>query len=148
MFLRDRHQLAAEEVELAAEEGELAADLADGLEVGRKTLEEPHEFQVTPSFSLEQATRSKAVEVAVDIELEQVGGVVGRAASVLEDGMGEGQGGKIQGIDEGVQEADGVVLGDVVIEGLREESELVSVGSFDVLHPRPPDGQTRRPDLP
>src|SRR3990172_9599972 len=92
--------------------------------------------------------RPRSVEVAVDIELEQVGGVVGRAASVLEDGMGEGQGGKIQGIDEGVQEADGVVLGDIVIEGLREEREVVSVGSFDVLHPRPPDGQTRRADLP
>ena len=103
MFLRDRHQLAAEEAELAAEEGELAAPLADscsivaaevgdGLKVGGEALEEPHEFQVAAGFALEQATRSKAVEVAVDLELEQVGGVVGRSAGLLEDRMFEAQG--------------------------------------------------------
>src|SRR3990170_551860 len=159
MFLRDRHQLAAEEVELAAEEGELTAYLADGLPViaaevgnglmvGGEALEEPHEFQVTARFSFKQATGADAVEVAIDVELEQVGGVVGWAAGLLEHGVAEAQASQIEGVDEGVQETHKVILGDVIIEDVGEEGNLAALLALDVLHARPPGRQTRRADLP
>lgn len=74
--------------------------------------------------------------------------MVGWTAGVLEHGVSEAQAGQIQGVNEGVQEADGVLVGDVVVQHVGEEGHLVALLALDVLHARPPGRQTRRADLP
>ena len=104
-------------------------------EVRREALEQPHQLQIAPGFLLQLTARSDAVEVAIDIELEQVGGVIGWSAGILEHGVPEVHDRQVERLDEGVQEPDRIVFGDVLVEGLGEEGQLISVGSLDVMHP-------------
>ena len=60
--------------------------------------------------------------------------MVGRSAGFRRDSVSKAQALQVEGVDEGVDETDGVVLGDVVIQGLREQGWLVSVGSLDMIH--------------
>ena len=48
----------------------MATEVRDGLEVRRKTSSQPHQFDVALALSLQSATQLRAVEVAVDIDLE------------------------------------------------------------------------------
>jgi hypothetical protein len=155
----DGDELTSEETELSAVDDELTSDTADGLgvvlaevsdslEVGRQTAQEPHEFNISIGISLELAAGADAVEVTVDVEAQEVGRVVGRTSPLKGDSMGEVQAFQVERGDEGVDEADGVVLADVVVEGFREEGQLVPVVAFDVPHPPPPRGQGDRHDLP
>src|SRR6187399_1820734 len=86
----DRLELAAvdgdhrlgEQLELPAQLDEAAAhaadagpvvvpEVGDGLEVRRQTTGQPHQLDVALGFALEPAARLDAVQVAVDVELEQ-----------------------------------------------------------------------------
>ena len=60
--------------------------------------------------------------------------MVGGTAGLREHGMLEAQASEIERSDKGVEEADGVILGNVVIQGFREEGNLVSIDSLDVIH--------------
>lgn len=87
----DGDELAAEEALVAPEQDESPADLADrfavafaevgdGLEVGGELAQEPNQLEVAAGFPFKQATGADAVEVAVDVELEQRARVLGRSA--------------------------------------------------------------------
>jgi hypothetical protein len=94
------------------------------------------------------AAGADAVEVAVDEQTEKVGWVVRWAPQVIGNGMGETQLLQIEGSHEGVDEADGVLLADVVIEGFREEGHLVPIHTFDMAHLASPSGHGGEHDLP
>lgn len=57
----------------------------DGIVVGPQVAQQPDKLYVAGAFQLKAAGRAHAVQVPVDVELEQVRGVVGRSALV---GMG------------------------------------------------------------
>jgi len=48
--------------------------------------------------------------------------------------MGEAQILEVKGVNEGIDEADGVLLGDVVIQGFGEKGHLVSISALDMPH--------------
>ena len=60
--------------------------------------------------------------------------MIRRSAGFRRDGMGEAQILEVEGIDEGIDEADGVLLGDVVIQGFGEKGHLVSISALDMPH--------------
>ena len=64
------------------------------------------------------------------------------------DAMGEAETLHVEGLHEGVDEADGVLQGAVVVDGFGEERQLASVDPFDVLHWPCPGGQGEKPALP
>jgi hypothetical protein len=74
--------MLGEQLQPAAQHHELAADLADrlavilaevgdGLEVRCQTPGQPHQLDVTLSFALQTPARLHAIEIAVDVDLEQ-----------------------------------------------------------------------------
>jgi len=117
-------------------------------EVGGETPEQPYQLEIAAGFLFQLAARADAIEVAVDIQLEEVGRVIGWAPGLLEDGVLEAETCQIKRVGKGIQEADGVVLGDVLIQRLREQGQLVSVGPLDVIHRWSPRGQRTSADLP
>lgn len=150
----DGHQVAAEKVELAVEECELPAHLADGfpimsskvgegLQVGRQAFDEVHDLDVAMRLFFQVPTGSDAIEVTITVELQQITRMVRRSSGFLEGGMGESNGVQVRVIDEGIDKADRVLLGDVLVQGFRKEGHLVAVKAFDMLHgvPRSRQGE-------
>ena len=48
--------------------------------IGNHAFKQPHEFNIPPAFLFQFAGRSDAVQVAINKEFQQIGGVVGRPA--------------------------------------------------------------------
>ena len=83
--------------------------------------------------------RLHAVEVAVDVELQENRRVEGGSPSRCGLNTVEPEIGEIECVDEGVDHADGVFLVDPVVEALREKRRLPTICSFDEpLHGHPP----------
>jgi hypothetical protein len=74
--------------------------------------------------------------------------MIGGSAGACWDGVRKAEALEVEGVDEGIDEADGVILGDVIIQGFGKQGELVSIGALDVLHRRSPCGQRALADLP
>ena len=85
----DGDQGLGEQTQLLAQHDELSADTADclaivfaeigyGLEVRHQPPGQPHQFNVALRFLLQTPTGLNAVEIAVDVELQKNGGMVGR----------------------------------------------------------------------
>jgi len=104
-FAAEEFQFAAQERELPADRGErlevVLAEVGDGFEVGRQLAQQPEDFDVTVTFGLEQPGITHAMQVTVEVELEQRGRSVGRTARVGADGSGEAQRVQFQRGDEG-----------------------------------------------
>src|ERR1700676_560342 len=85
----DRHARRREQIHLAAELDEARAHLADGtavvlpeigdrLMVGDEAAKQPHHLDVAPSLTFEPPARLHKVEIAVDVELQENRGMIGR----------------------------------------------------------------------
>jgi hypothetical protein len=152
----DGDQLPAEEFKFLAEKCELLADpstgsgqaqtdgfpivpseVGDGLEVRYEAFDKPHHLGIAMGFPFRLTAGADAVEVAIEIELKQITGVVWRETGFLENGMGEPHLLKIEPIDEGIDNADRVVLGEVVIQGIQKEGYLIPAKAFDMFHREP-----------
>ena len=116
-----------EQLQVPAQLHEAAADIADalavvmtevgnGLEVGRKSTGQPHQLDVALRLALQPPAGRNAVQVAVDVELEQHRRVVRRPTGRGRLSAGEAQSPQIELFDEGVDRANRIVFGDVVVE--------------------------------
>jgi len=141
----DGDQVSAEELKLLAKEGELPADQADGLavipsevcdglEIGRETFDEPHDFDVAMRFPFQLTAGAYAVEIAIEVELQEITRVIRRSTGILENSMGETHLIQVKGVEECVDKANGAFLRDVIIESFREEGHLIPIETFDMLH--------------
>jgi hypothetical protein len=142
------HRPLGEQLQLAAHDHEAAADVADsgtvvvpevgnGFEVRRQATREPHELDVALALVLQPSAGLDAIEVAVDVDLQQDGGVVGRPPCAGRCGAVETQLLQVELVDEGVNHPDRVVLGDEVVQALRHQGDLTSLLAFDEsLHGR------------
>ena len=74
------------------------------------------------------------MQVAIEIKPQQIRRIVGRTAGVLEDGMSETQRTQIETGDKGIQEADRIIGGDVILQPLRQEQSLVAIQAATMLH--------------
>ena len=97
---------------------------------------QPHQLDVSLCLALEPTARLDAVEVAVDVDLQQHRRVVGRSACRGGLGTFKPQLMQVKLFDEGVDHPNRVVFGDLVVEALGEQGDLASIFSFDEsLHP-------------
>ena len=140
-------QLAAEQIELPAEQHKgaehrpeghtvVTAEVSDGLEVGLEASEQPDHLDVAVRLSLEAPARTHPVQVSVDVELQQVGGVVARPTRRLRHDAGEAGGRQVQFVHEGLNEADRVVGAHIVVHRLGQEQKLRAVMSRKMCHGR------------
>ena len=100
------------------------AEIGDRLVIGREPPGEPHHLEIALALALQAAARVHAIEIAVDVELEQRCGMVGRSASVGRIDAREPQIAKIQRVDENIDRANWIALVDEVIEAFGQQRRL------------------------
>jgi hypothetical protein len=141
----DSQQLTAEQVELPTEEHEgpkhrpeggtvVTPESGNGLEVRLQPSEQPDHLDVAVRLGYQAPARAHPVEIAVDVELQQIGGVVARPSGCLRHNTREAGGREIQLAHKGLDEADRVVRADVVVHRPRQEQKLRAVMSRQMCH--------------
>jgi hypothetical protein len=114
-------------------------EVGDRLVVGCKAPQQPQKLQIAPGLALEPAARLYAVEIAVDVELQENRGVEGRPAGSCRLNTVEPEVGEIERIDKGVYCANRVLLVDPIVQALGQKCRLASISSIDEpLHDHPP----------
>ncbi len=107
------------------------AEVGDGLEVRRQAPRQPHQLNVALRLALQAPARLQAVEIPVDVDLEQHRRVVRRTPGVRRRASVEAQPDQIKFVDEGIDRAYRVVLGDLVVDTRGQQRDLRSVFPFD-----------------
>jgi hypothetical protein len=119
----------------------LAVVLAEAryrLEVGSQTLCQPHQFDVALRFSFEPPARLDPIEIAVNVELQEHGGMVSGPARFRSLDTFEAKAGQVQLFDENVDHTYRVVLCYVIVQELGQQRTLSSILAFDTaLHVAP-----------
>jgi hypothetical protein len=110
----------------------VAAEVGDCFEVGCQTAEQPHQLEVSLRFALQAPAGGNAVQVAVDVELQQGARMVGRTSGLRRDGPLEPEFRQVQQLDERFDDANGVALVNVVLNALRQQESLTSVQALNV----------------
>jgi hypothetical protein len=81
--------------------------------------QQPDHLDIAVGFGLQASARPHPVEVAVDVELQQIRGRIARAASHLRFNTSKQGRRKIEPIDKGINEAHRVVRADIIVNRLR-----------------------------
>ena len=111
------------------------AEVRDRLEVRCQALRQPHQLNIALRFALEPTARLDAVEVAIDVELEEHGWMVSRPARLCWLHPSEAQEGKVKFIHEYIDYPHRIILGHVVVEEFGQYRVLATILSFDkALH--------------
>ena len=139
--LREQVQSPAQQNELTAHVANrrpvVTAEVGNGLEVGRQAPGEPHQFDVALGFPFQASAGLDAVEVAIQVELEQYRRMIGRAACGRRGNPGKSQRAQVQFVDEDFNCANRIVFRYVVIQTLGKQGNLCPVFAFDEsLHVR------------
>ncbi|MGF6446454.1 hypothetical protein QF002_007330 [Paraburkholderia youngii] len=108
-----------------------APELGNRLEVWRKPAGQPHQFDIALALPLQTTARLHAIEIAVDIDLEQHCRVVRRSTSDCRRGAFKSQRNQLEFFNECVDDPDGIVFCNKVIETLRQQRCLIAVRTFD-----------------
>jgi hypothetical protein len=128
--------------ELAANLGDagavVAPEVGDRLEVLVEPSGEPDQPEVALRLALQAPARGQAIEIAADVDLEQCAGVVRRPTRGGRLRAFEPELGQVELVDEHVDRPHRVVLGDPVVQTLREQRGLRSALAFDEPLHRPP----------
>jgi hypothetical protein len=136
-----RRQRLGEEPDLAAQHHEVRAGsldsgavilpvVGDGLVIRRELPRQPHQLDLAPSLPLQPPARRHAVHVAVDVELQQGGRMLG-GPSRRRGRHGKAQTTEIELIYEHVDHPRRVVFQHVVIEATGKQGRLSAVFTFD-----------------
>ena len=138
----DGHQRLGKEIQPAAQHDELAAhsadgrpvvlaEVGDGLEVGGEPPGEPHQLDIALRFALEPPARLDAVQIAVDIQLEQHRRVVAGASGGGRRGAFKPELPQVELLDERFDDTHRVVLGHIIVQARRQQGRLAAVLAFD-----------------
>src|SRR5262249_19755509 len=131
-----RHKLRAY---LADRRPVILAEIGNRLVIRNQATGEPHDLNVAASLTLKSPARLNAVEVTVDVELEQHRRMVRRSAGDFRINPVEPQGGQIELIHKYVDHTDRIVFANPIFKTFREQCALVAVRPFNkALHPIPP----------
>ncbi len=101
------------------------------LKSGAKAPAQPHQLDVALRLALQAPAGLDAVQVAVDVNLEQYRRVVGRTARVRRRGTCEAKHLEIEFCHEGVDDPNRVVLANEVIQTFGQQRDLLPVFAFD-----------------
>ena len=103
-------------------------------EVGRQFAQQPDDLDVALAFGLQQAGRTEAMQITVEVKFEQHRRVIRRAARLRTPGLGEAQRVQIQRSDKGVEETDRVFDGNVILQPFGKEQRLGPVQTTTMIH--------------
>src|SRR5277367_6328292 len=86
------------------------------------------------TFGFQPTARTHAIQISVDVELQKIARRVARSPGGLRRNPCEASLREIEAVNEGVDEANGVVGADVIVNGLRQKQELRALESENVSH--------------
>src|SRR5437764_670455 len=89
------------------------AEVGNRLEVGCQPPGQPHQLDITLRFAFKPSARLHAIEVAIEVNLPQRRGMIGRPARHRRRHSRKPQGGKVQFVDEDLNHPNRVLLADV-----------------------------------
>jgi hypothetical protein len=114
----------------------VGAEIGDGLEVRLQRPQQPDDLDVAMAFGLQPAARTHAIEIAVDVELQEIARRVARPSCRLRLDPPEACLDEIEPIDEGVNETNRIVRADVVVDRFRQKQKLIAFEPGNVRHAR------------
>ncbi len=134
----DSHDRFGEQIEPAAQHDEFATDVTDrlavvlakvgdGLEVRRQAPGQPHQLNIALGLAFQAPTRLQAVEIPVDVDLQQHRRVVRGTPGIRGCHALEAKARQIQFVDEDIDHTHRVVLDDKVVKTLGQQRNLGSV---------------------
>src|SRR3954451_14056019 len=126
----DGEQLLAEQVQLAAQQHELAehraedlavdaAEIRYGLKVGLQMPQQPDHLDIAVGLASKAAAGASTVQIAVDVELQQVRRSITRTARRLRNRADKPKRREVQSVDKRLDEPHRVVGRDVIVTRLR-----------------------------
>src|SRR5882757_6840966 len=102
-----------------------------GLEVRHQPSGQPNQFNVALALPLQTPARLHAIEVSVDVNLQQRRRMIGRPSCRLWLNTAEAQPRQIKLIDKDIYRPDRIVLGQIVIQPLGKQRALTAVIAND-----------------
>ena len=115
------------------------AEIGNGLVVGREPPQKPDDFQIAAGFTLQSPARLDAIEIPVDVKLQERRWVVGRSARRFRDNAVEVELAQIERIDERVNHANRIALVDEIIKAFGQQCRLPAIHPrYEALHHSPP----------
>ncbi len=117
-----------------------AADLSDGLEVilaevgdrlviGSELLQQPPQFDIAVCLLLQATTRTQAIAIAVEVELQEIARGIAGSPSGSRHGTVEAACDEVECVDKGINEADRIILGNRVVEALRKADATATLNA-------------------
>ena len=128
----DRHDSPGEQVELATQHDELragradrrpivAAKVGDRLEVRHQAAGQPHQLDVALGLPFEPPARLDAIEIAVEIDLQQRRWMIGRPSRRFRHNARKAQRPQVEFVDEDIDHADWIIVRHIIVQALREQ---------------------------
>src|SRR6266496_527545 len=141
----NRHQFSAKKLQLAAQQDKftahrldrfaiVAAKVSDGFEVRPQFAQQPDQFQIARRLPLQAAAGTHPVEIAIEIEPQQISWIIGRPPSLIELCVGETGFAQIELPGEGIDETHRIFRRDVIIQDFGQQQRLASITSSNVVH--------------
>jgi hypothetical protein len=142
----DGNQIFSEQSWLLTEHDELTADssdglavvfseVGDGLEIRRQSPGQPHQFDIALRLSLKAPVRLNAVEIAVDVNLQQTRGMLSWPARICRYDTVKTQLDQVEFINENVNYTHRIGIADVVVKALGKQGALAAMFALDeALH--------------
>ena len=112
----------------------VAPEVGDGLEVRLQASEQPDHLDVAVALLLQPTARPHPVQIAIDVEFQQIGRRIAGTAHRLRLCSDESRRRKVKLIDKGVNEPHRVVHADVIVDRLRQQQKLRTFESGNVRH--------------
>jgi len=106
-------------------------EIGNRLEVGREPPDQPHQLDIALRFAFQPPARLQAVEIAVEVDLQQRRGMVGRPARRRRRHPGKPQGCEVQFRDEDLDRPNRVLLADIILQAVRQQRLLHPIFAID-----------------
>ena len=107
------------------------AEVGNRLVIGCKPARQPHHLNVAPGLVLKPPARLHPIEIAVNVKLQQHGGMIRRPPRYLGSDPVKSQRRQIEFIDKNIDHANRIVLADPVFQALRKQRRLLASCTFD-----------------
>ena len=114
----------------------VAPKVGNRLKVGPQTAKQPDDLDVAATLALQPSARSDPIEVAVNVELQQVARRVARTPRRFRLDAPETRCREVEPVDKHVDEPHRIVGLDVIVYRFRQQQKLVPSESGDVSHAR------------
>src|SRR5215471_12186839 len=138
----NRHARARQQTKLSAKRNEprtyladrravILAEVSNRLVIGNQSTGEPHHLNVAPTLTLEPTARLNAIEIAVDVQLQQDRGMVGRPSGCFRINATETELRQIKLLDKYVDCANRIIFANPILQAFREQRTLPSIRPFN-----------------